>query len=173
MVALIIEDSLFLVKRSHTMPTHPGQVALLGGHKKPNETDPAQTAQREFSEETGFRPNQLELICPLPTVFTSRGVGILPMLGSFTGTKNEFIKDLVSNGEWDLGFLVKFSALFSHQHWSSANRIGVTEKADLLFRPLFLPEIEMLKGQTQAPLLLWGATARVVFQMSELILTKS
>lgn len=173
MVALIVEDALFLVKRSQTMPTHPGQIALLGGHKKIDETDPSETAKREFSEETGIHSERLELICPLPVVFTARAVGILPLLGSYKGTKAEFSKDLVSNGEWDLGFLVKFSALFSREHWSSANRIGVSERGDLLFRPLFLPEIEMLKGETQSPLLLWGATARVVYQLSQLILTKS
>lgn len=172
-MALIVEDSLFLVKRSHTMPTHPGQIALLGGHKKPEELSPKDTAQREFSEETGIEMERLQLICPLPSVFTARGVGILPILGSYQGSKAEFAQHLKSNGEWDAGFLVKFSALFSSHLWSSANRFGATESSDLLFRPLFVPEIEMLKGQAQGPLLLWGATARVVFQLSQLILTKS
>ena len=45
------EDHVFLIKRAEAMPTHGGQIAFVGGHKKPDETDAWVVAQREFEEE--------------------------------------------------------------------------------------------------------------------------
>jgi 8-oxo-dGTP pyrophosphatase MutT (NUDIX family) len=45
------EEHVFFIKRSEGMPTHGGQIAFIGGHKKNSEFDPWHVIQREFEED--------------------------------------------------------------------------------------------------------------------------
>lgn len=59
---------LLLTERSHTMRSHPGQVAFPGGSIDPGET-PAQTALREAEEETGIDPAGVDVVGVLPALW--------------------------------------------------------------------------------------------------------
>jgi 8-oxo-dGTP pyrophosphatase MutT (NUDIX family) len=173
MIALVVEDSLLFVKRSHTMPSHKGQVALIGGHRHPNEEFPDATALREFFEETNLSLDHFELITTLPPVFTSREISILPMLAFYHQDQNYLKKNLKTNGEWEVAFLVELSYLFNQDNWVEADRISISKRQNLLFCSLAQQNIKLLKGEPQYPLVLWGASARVVDHLRNLILTKS
>jgi 8-oxo-dGTP pyrophosphatase MutT (NUDIX family) len=173
MIALVVDDCLLFVKRSQTMPSHKGQVALIGGHRHDNEEFPNATALREFSEETNLSLEHFEFITSLPSVFTSREVSILPLLAFYHQDQNYLKKHLKTNGEWEIAFLVELSYLFNQDNWVEANRISITKRQNLLFCSLAQQDIKLLKGEPQYPLVLWGASARVVDHLRNLILTKS
>ena len=59
---------LLLTERSHTMRSHPGQVAFPGGALEPGET-PAQAALREAEEEAGVKPDGVDVLGQLPEVY--------------------------------------------------------------------------------------------------------
>jgi 8-oxo-dGTP pyrophosphatase MutT (NUDIX family) len=59
---------LLLTERSHTMRSHPGQVSFPGGSVDPGETA-QQTALREAEEETGLRPQGVEVFAELPPLW--------------------------------------------------------------------------------------------------------
>ncbi len=83
------------------MPTHSGQIAFVGGHKKSDENDPWTVAEREFEEETGLSRDIIEFQGYLPIVLTARLQPIVPVISKLLISTEEFIRDVESNGEWD------------------------------------------------------------------------
>ncbi len=59
---------LFLVQRSPLLRQHPGQIALPGGRRDPQDRDIVATALRETHEEIGLAPGRVEVIGTLPRV---------------------------------------------------------------------------------------------------------
>lgn len=59
---------LFLVQRSPLLRQHPGQIALPGGRRDPQDRDIVATALRETHEEVGLPPDRVEVIGTLPQV---------------------------------------------------------------------------------------------------------
>lgn len=173
MVAVIFKDQLLLVKRSITMPSHKGQVALIGGHRHKDEAFPLETTKREFLEETSLPLEHLHIIAKLPVVYTARDYPILPMLAYYQENEEFLLRNLATNGEWEIAFTVKLSYLLRDDIWMEANRIGKAQRQNLLFCPLSERDIHILRGPVTFPLMLWGASARVVESLRELILTIS
>lgn len=66
MLFLCNEEHVFFIKRSEKMPTHGGQIAFVGGHKKTGETNPWEVAQREYEEETSQHRSTIEFLGYLP-----------------------------------------------------------------------------------------------------------
>ncbi|HSJ72998.1 MAG TPA: CoA pyrophosphatase, partial [Miltoncostaeaceae bacterium] len=64
------ESHLLLTKRSHSVPSHPGQISLPGGVVEPHDPTPAHAALRETEEEVGIPPDALRLIGELDDVST-------------------------------------------------------------------------------------------------------
>lgn len=57
---------LFLVQRSPLLRHHPGQIALPGGRRDPEDRDIVHTALRETHEEIGLPPERVEVVGTLP-----------------------------------------------------------------------------------------------------------
>lgn len=173
-ICLVIEESILFVKRSQSMPTHKGQVALIGGHRSLEELDPIVTAKREFEEETGLEHSLLNPICELPMVNTARGVGITPLVMEFLESTEYLKRFLRKSTEWDDAFMINFAYLFNEKLWSKGTRLGKTKSiGDVLFCPLSEEARTSLIGASQGTLLLWGATAEVIWNFRKKILTKS
>lgn len=58
-----------LMLRPTYIGVHSAQVGFPGGHREPGDPDLAATALREFTEETGARPAQVEVFGPLTQVY--------------------------------------------------------------------------------------------------------
>ena len=77
---------LLLTERSHTMRSHPGQVAFPGGSLDPGET-PVQAALREAQEETGLDPAGVAVIGQLPQLhLPASNFAVTPVLGWWRDT---------------------------------------------------------------------------------------
>jgi len=98
------DTHVFFIKRSEFMPTHGGQVAFMGGHKKSGESFPWEVACREFVEESGLSVSDIEFIGHLPAIITANLQPIIPIVTRFKGTTDDFINNAKSNGEWDSVF---------------------------------------------------------------------
>jgi 8-oxo-dGTP pyrophosphatase MutT (NUDIX family) len=160
------EDYVFFIKRSENMPTHGGQIAFVGGHKKESETNPWCVAEREFEEETGFEKKSIEFLGYLPLVLTARLQPIVPVMGKLLIDTNIFLENISSNGEWDECLLYPWTELRVEKNWEFAWRNGYSQ-SPVLFHPMrrgnFIP-----KNQSENAHLLWGATAFMVWDFLRL-----
>ena len=72
---------LLLTERAHDMRSHPGQVSFPGGTIDPGET-PREAALREAWEETGVRPDGVEVFAELPELWLPpSNFAVTPILG--------------------------------------------------------------------------------------------
>lgn len=144
--------SLLLTKRTQSVAHHRGQVAFPGGACEPGE-QPVQSALREAEEEVGLSPECVRLIGLLDDIEVISGFKITPVVGevpSATGLSPY-------PAEVEKIFLVPLSSLFNKQQWN--------EDHSKRYRGRPYP-IYYFKGAEE---LIWGATARIVRQVMQLV----
>lgn len=74
---------ILLIKRSDALGYHKGQIAFPGGFREPSDRDLRQTAGREAEEEIGLAPADVRILGLLPLEKTIRDVLIFPVVGAF------------------------------------------------------------------------------------------
>ena len=157
---------MFLIKRAEGMPTHGGQIAFVGGHKKSHECDPFEVAFREFEEETQFNRECLNYLGHLPVVMTARLQPIIPVLAKLNISSEKFLSEIKSNGEWDDVIAYPWKELMKEENWEYAWRHG-HEQSAVMFHPIksgsYLPMEQNVKSH-----LLWGATAQMIWSFLRL-----
>ena len=160
------EEYVFLIKRAEGMPTHGGQIAFVGGHKKNHEFHPSEVAFREFEEETQFGRECLIYLGHLPVVMTARLQPIIPVVAKLNISTEIFLKDIKSNGEWDDILAYPWKELMKEESWEYAWRHGY-EPSAVMFHPIksgaYLPLEQNVKSH-----LLWGATAHMIWNFLRL-----
>jgi len=72
--------TLMLTQRTHTMPTHPGQISFPGGRIQQSDTGPVAAAVRETVEETGLDPRFIQPIGGYDGYQTGTGYMIMPVV---------------------------------------------------------------------------------------------
>lgn len=73
---------IVLTERAHTMRSHAAQVAFPGGHQDPEDSGPVGAALREATEEVGLRPDTVDIVSELPTLFMHpRRNAVTPVIG--------------------------------------------------------------------------------------------
>jgi 8-oxo-dGTP pyrophosphatase MutT (NUDIX family) len=160
------EEHVFFIKRAETMPTHGGQIGFIGGHKKEDEINPWEVAQREFEEETSLDRTVINFLGYLPIVMTARLQPIVPVMGKLLISSSAFMKNVKSNGEWDDCIAYPWTELTVEESWEFAWRNGYT-KSPVLFHAMrrgsYTPKTHDLHTH-----LLWGATACMVWDLLHL-----
>lgn len=66
------ELTLTLIERSHTMRSHPGQIAFPGGAVDDTDTDVVHTALREAAEEVGLVADSVDVLGAVPPAYMQR-----------------------------------------------------------------------------------------------------
>ncbi len=169
------ETHIYLIKRSITMPTHSGQLAFIGGYKKSGEISPWEVAIREFFEETSLPSTNIEFLGYLPIVFTARNVPIIPIFTKLKISRESFLRTAKSNGEWDLIIAYSWGDLFNENRWEFAWRHG-RMMSPVLFHMLqqgnYYSTINDQENKNGS-LLLWGATAQIVWSLLQLVSTRN
>ena len=156
---LFLDESIVLIKRSDSMPSHSGQIGFFGGHKKTDEQEPIQVAMREFEEESGLSRDLVVYEGILQPVMTARQQIIFPVLGRLQLSEQEFFTRVVSNGEWDNVILLSAASIQREELWS----YGRMQNYPIYFFPL-LPEFSRYwRSDNQNPYTLWGATAKMIW----------
>ena len=164
------EDHVFLIKRAEAMPTHGGQIAFVGGHRKVTESDPWIVAQREFEEETHHSKDIIEYLGCLPVVMTARLQPIVPVMAKLTMPTAQFLNEVKSNGEWDDILAYSWEELLKEENWEYAWRHGYGSSA-VMFHPIRSGTYLPLENNHK-PHLLWGATAGMIWSFLRLYFNK-
>lgn len=85
LVPFFIKDGewhvLFIRRTEKENDPHSGQVAFPGGHAEAMDASFAETALREFEEETGISRKKVELIGQLPSSISVTNLEIIPYVG--------------------------------------------------------------------------------------------
>lgn len=170
MLFLCDEEFVYFIKRSEGMPTHGGQVAFVGGHKKDFEVSPWDAAQREYEEETQHSRHLIEFLGYLPVVMTARLQPIVPVVAKLQKSESDFLNAARSNGEWDDIMAYPWVHLCNEDNWEFAWRNGHT-RSPVMFHTMKARTYESPCGN-QHPHLLWGATASMVWDLLRLYYTR-
>ncbi|KDP21058.1 hypothetical protein JCGZ_21529 [Jatropha curcas] len=72
---------VILTKRSSTLSSHSGEVALPGGKREEDDADDIGTALREAKEEIGLDPYLVDVVTVLEPFVTLRGMAVVPVVG--------------------------------------------------------------------------------------------
>ena len=72
--------TLLLTQRTHTMPTHPGQISFPGGRIQANDHGPVAAAVRETVEEVGIEPAFIRPVGRYQAYRTGTGYMINPVV---------------------------------------------------------------------------------------------
>jgi len=82
--------SLLFIRRNDDGEIHRGQMAFPGGHCDPEDLNNAiTTAVRETEEEVGVNREQVKILGSLPTLVTTTGFAIQPIVGVYKGFMEE------------------------------------------------------------------------------------
>ncbi len=145
------EVFVWLIRRSDTLTTHRGQVALPGGKRDPEDRDSMVTAVRETHEELGFPPDSIEVHGRLDDVPTITGFMITP----YVGWLREDLEPRPNDHEIARAFLAPLG-LFVHERPRAQ-----------FFRGSGLTRIVPswhVDGE-----LVWGATAKILGTFAEVV----
>lgn len=82
LVGVVMREELtvLLTQRTHTLPTHAGQIAFPGGKLEPHDDGPIAAALRESTEEIGLDPAYVETLGFLDGYRTGTGFTVAPVV---------------------------------------------------------------------------------------------
>ena len=161
-VLLRTDEHLILIKRSLSMPTHPGQMAFIGGHKKSGELHPYEVALREFEEESSHSREVIECVGMLKPVFTARGQPIVPVVANLKLDARSFLEGAKSNGEWDHMIALPWEKINRPEFWNFAE-VRSHSTYQILMTTIAARSYLHHANQNDADFVLWGATARMLW----------
>ena len=140
---------ILLTKRSNSLKNHPGQIAFPGGKKDQSDSSPIETALRETQEEVGLNPKNVEIIASLPSHKTATGFVIKPYLGLI----NQPFSETLRQGEVDEIFTVPYEYILNEKNFSIHTRKWNGSQRSYYVVPY-------------GPYYIWGATARILLNLS-------
>ena len=141
---------ILLTKRSVNLRDHPGQIAFPGGKKEQCDNNPMETALREAEEEIGLKTSDVEVISSLPTHKTATGFTIKP----YIGLVREPFKKILQRGEVDEVFTVPFDHILDEKNFTIQRRKWNGSERRYYIVPF-------------GPYYIWGATARILLNLSQ------
>jgi 8-oxo-dGTP pyrophosphatase MutT (NUDIX family) len=149
------EAQVILTRRSSRLRSHTGQVSFPGGRLDAGETALA-CALREAREEVGLDPSTVDVFARLSTVrILANPAPILPFVGALPG--RPFLHP--SPAEVERAFTVTLTELSDPEVY----REEIWTMPDGTERHMYFFE---LIGDT-----VWGATARMLFELLDVVLT--
>lgn len=159
---LLINDNLVLIRRSDEMPTHRGQLGLIGGHKKSDESI-LEGALREFYEELSLKTTP-EFFGFLPPVQTTLKNSIIPVVCKLSLHISHFLEVAKSNGEWVELFIVPLKEFYEKENWGYGlgHNSDQNDSKPIFFFPIKAYTYQSYLNKNDEYQTLWGATAQMV-----------
>ncbi|MGB7972320.1 MAG: CoA pyrophosphatase [Candidatus Deferrimicrobiaceae bacterium] len=146
------EVTVVLARRSERVPHHKGQICFPGGSRDPGDADLFATALREAGEELGIRRENVELIGAMEPVPTVTGFFIQPYVVQILGETRFSLDDF----EMEEVFEVPLSVFAEYDRYRYAETTFLGEE----YRVYFFD---------YGPHTIWGATARILHRLAELV----
>ncbi len=147
--------SVLLTRRAAHLRAHPGQISFPGGRVDPGDIDATDTALRETEEEVGLQRSRVDVVGRLDTCLTGTGYSVVPVVG--------VIEAPFSTGELTLDSFEVAEAFevplrFFLDPNNHVKRMAVARGMRRTF--YVLPYRDRY---------IWGATARILVNLSELL----
>lgn len=142
-------NSLILTKRSDKLRDHPGEICFPGGLQEAGDRDLYATAARELEEELGIGASRLHLIQKLNPEITSFGVHIQPWLVSI----DSIIPHTINTEEVAQIIFVPMSSVENLENYKD---LSISRSGHRIQTCQFTGSKELI----------WGATARIMKQLS-------
>ena len=144
---------LLLIRRTETVADHKGQVAFPGGGCEPEDHSLVETALRETMEEIGVKPDDIKVLGHLGDLMTVSNYRVAPIVGTFSWPYS-FV---LSTGEVSRIFTIPLAWLANpeNQETRLLNHLG--------------QEIQVIYFKPYDGEILWGATARMVDKLLEVL----
>jgi 8-oxo-dGTP pyrophosphatase MutT (NUDIX family) len=146
------EVTVVLARRSERVPHHKGQICFPGGSRDPGDADLFATALREAGEELGIRRENVELIGAMEPVPTVTGFFIQPYVVQIPGETRFSLDDF----EMEEVFEVPLAVFAEYDRYRYAETTFLGED----YRVYFFD---------YGPHTIWGATARILHRLAELV----
>jgi 8-oxo-dGTP pyrophosphatase MutT (NUDIX family) len=146
-------DRLLFTERRHDLSTHAGQIAFPGGKQDAEDADHAACAVRETTEELGIEPAAIEVLGLLADVPTPSRFIITPVVAQLRG---QFV--MKPNP-------AEVASVFSAEVAALAEPTRYTANGTRTFLGI---TYEMHEYRWE-PHRIWGATARMVYQLMSLL----
>lgn len=143
---------VLLTERSQTLRHHPGQISFPGGRQDPEDRDLAATALRETQEELGIPATDIRLLGRLPEHQTVSRYRVTPYVGLLVSNYPLRLSTTEVAEAFELP-LMPFLDNRRYGNW--------TVKRQGQSHPVF--------GLTVEGRLVWGATARMLWQLARLV----
>ncbi|MBL9006021.1 MAG: CoA pyrophosphatase [Myxococcales bacterium] len=153
-------EVLYIVRRADA-PTHSGQVAFPGGKREAHDPSITDTALRESFEEVGLSPEDVTLCGLLDDVPTPAGFSITPVVGIVGLGRHAPISFQPSQREVAELFCVPIPAFSSSYHLAGHTRWQGIRYA--------LHEFHYADPAIATTRRIWGATARMTYQLLSLL----
>lgn len=145
------DPRIILTKRSMSVETHKGEISFPGGHTEPSDNGAETTALREAEEETGLKPEHVEILGRLDDHITIFRFHVTPVVGAIP-----YPYPFIINGEADAIVTVRLADALLDGSWMS-------EKTTLRGMDVEFSCIPADDG------FVWGATARMLRHFVELL----
>jgi 8-oxo-dGTP pyrophosphatase MutT (NUDIX family) len=158
LVPLIRPDErwhLLFTRRTENVETHRGQVSFPGGRIEPDDADPVAAALREAEEEIGVQPQDVRILGQMDSLLTVTQYFITPVVGVLPWPY-PLRPDPAEVAEV---FHIPLDWLSDPAHFEQRSRPGIAGGPDV---PLYsyIP----YDGHV-----LWGASARIVLDLLDLL----
>lgn len=143
---------VIFTKRSSAMRNHPGQISFPGGKQDDTDTSFAHTALREAEEEIGLTQSHVEIIGALPKHETITSFLVHP----YVGLVPESFEAKLQTDEVDEVFSAPLEHLINPENYLVEGRVWQGQKRHYFVVPY-------------GPYYIWGATARMLRMLAELM----
>jgi 8-oxo-dGTP pyrophosphatase MutT (NUDIX family) len=145
-----------LARRTERVPHHKGQICFPGGSRDPGDRDLLATALREAEEELGIRGTEVELLGSMERVPTVTGFCIQPFVARIPRDARFHLETFEVAETFD----APLSAFTDFSRYRAA-------------ATTFLGEPYMVYFLDYGRHTIWGATARILHSLAELVLRLS
>ncbi|MBI1886035.1 MAG: CoA pyrophosphatase [Chloroflexi bacterium] len=149
------EAHVLLTERTHDVEHHKGQVSFPGGASDAADDDLRITALRETFEEVGVPPEEVEIIGQLDDLVTISNFNVTPFVGVLRNSSCAF-----EPFEQEVAAVLEVP--LRHLRDDSNMELELLQRRG---RPVLVPAFSW------GPYRIWGATARIVKQLLDLIST--
>ncbi|KAL3522419.1 hypothetical protein ACH5RR_015253 [Cinchona calisaya] len=149
---------VILTKRSSSLSSHSGEVALPGGKVEEGDTNDIETALREAKEEIGLDPSLVNVVTVLESFTTKRGISVVPVIGIM---RNKSAFNAVANtAEVEAIFDAPLEMFLKDENRREVEREWMGEKYALHF---FDHESENKK------FVIWALTAGILIRVASIV----
>jgi len=145
--------TIILNKRTDRVEHHKGEISFPGGGRDPEDNSILATALRETQEEMGIDPDDIEILVQLDQVSTRSGFSITP----FVGVIPPDYDFKVSNIEIAEVLEVPIESLINTENQVPDDRIWGTDVPNRQYSYVYGEHV------------IWGATARIITQLLEIL----